>query len=242
MRKIVLGLLILSAIIFASQLYFYLVGNYNPFDVIYVVLAVFATLSIALVASKAKSESDKKILKLFALGLLLYATGDGLWMYYEIIQGIEVPFPSLADVAWLLGYVPILMGFYQHRKGLFIASKKKKGFYALSAIFLILSIYVLAINVLGAGIFESVINTLYIAFDFLIIYFYLFTLLSNEPGSLLKPWIRLATGFLIFSAFDIGFAWLTATGRYYTGSPIDLIYSFGYLYVAYAAYSLSRTG
>ena len=42
-----------------------------------------------------------------ALGLALWLIAEGLWAYYTIGLQIEVPFPSLADVFWLAGYVPL---------------------------------------------------------------------------------------------------------------------------------------
>jgi diguanylate cyclase (GGDEF)-like protein len=45
-----------------------------------------------------------------ALGLLLLFVGDSIWTYYEEVRRIEPPFPSLADAAYLLGYVPLAIG------------------------------------------------------------------------------------------------------------------------------------
>ncbi|MEX2394289.1 MAG: GGDEF domain-containing protein [Actinomycetota bacterium] len=45
-----------------------------------------------------------------ALGLLLLFVGDSIWTYYEEFLHIEAPFPSLADAAYLIGYVPLAVG------------------------------------------------------------------------------------------------------------------------------------
>ena len=47
-----------------------------------------------------------------ALGLGLYFIAEILWAYYSIGLGIEVPFPSLADVFWLAAYVPFGYGLF----------------------------------------------------------------------------------------------------------------------------------
>jgi diguanylate cyclase (GGDEF)-like protein/PAS domain S-box-containing protein len=45
---------------------------------------------------------------LFALGNFGFVLGDGTRAYYEVIQGVESPFPGLADVGYLSAY-PILI-------------------------------------------------------------------------------------------------------------------------------------
>src|SRR5687768_12798239 len=41
---------------------------------------------------------------LVAVMSLLFFIGDAIWNVYEIGLGIEAPFPSVADTAYLLGY------------------------------------------------------------------------------------------------------------------------------------------
>lgn len=45
-----------------------------------------------------------------ALGQLLFVIGDSIWTYYEEVLHDEHPFPSAADISYLLGYVPIAIG------------------------------------------------------------------------------------------------------------------------------------
>jgi len=47
--------------------------------------------------------------RLFALGQFLFFTGDLGLSYYEIVQGTEVAFPSVADISYLAGY-PFIIG------------------------------------------------------------------------------------------------------------------------------------
>ena len=44
-----------------------------------------------------------------ALAMFFYAGGDILWAYYELVLGID-PFPSLADVGYLLFYPTLMLG------------------------------------------------------------------------------------------------------------------------------------
>lgn len=47
------------------------------------------------------------------LGILLWFLGDTAWAIYETVLQIEIPYPSFADVFYLVGYIPIAMGMVQ---------------------------------------------------------------------------------------------------------------------------------
>jgi diguanylate cyclase len=43
------------------------------------------------------------------LGIVLWVGGDGVWNCYRWVTGTEAPFPSAADVLYLLAYLPLLV-------------------------------------------------------------------------------------------------------------------------------------
>jgi hypothetical protein len=45
---------------------------------------------------------------ILAVGFLAFFLGQGCFAPYQIVQGVEAPFPSIADLFWLLGY-PLLV-------------------------------------------------------------------------------------------------------------------------------------
>jgi diguanylate cyclase (GGDEF)-like protein/PAS domain S-box-containing protein len=47
---------------------------------------------------------------LFAAGLFLFVLGDSTRAYYEVIQGVESPFPGLADIGYLAAYPVLICG------------------------------------------------------------------------------------------------------------------------------------
>jgi len=53
------------------------------------------------------AQRERTAWRIVGVALLSYAAGDALWAYYEIVRGID-PFPSAADIGYLLFY-PILM-------------------------------------------------------------------------------------------------------------------------------------
>jgi hypothetical protein len=42
----------------------------------------------------------------------LWSSAQSIWAYFQIILQIEIPFPSIADFIWLLGYAFIGYHFY----------------------------------------------------------------------------------------------------------------------------------
>jgi diguanylate cyclase (GGDEF)-like protein len=45
-----------------------------------------------------------------ATGIALWVAGDACWNLYPWLTGAEAPYPSVADVLYLLAYVPLLLG------------------------------------------------------------------------------------------------------------------------------------
>jgi len=55
------------------------------------------------------------------LSLGLWFAAEAIWACYELIVGIETPFPSIADIFWLVGYIPFfyfLVGIIRNYMGL----------------------------------------------------------------------------------------------------------------------------
>ncbi len=60
-------------------------------------------------ASISKKEVYKKVWGWATLGILLWTLAEIVWGYYEVILGIAIPYPSIADLFWLGGYVPLYL-------------------------------------------------------------------------------------------------------------------------------------
>jgi len=48
--------------------------------------------------------------------MVLDALGETVWSWYVLVLGMEVPYPSVADVFYLLSYPPIILGLYLYVK------------------------------------------------------------------------------------------------------------------------------
>jgi diguanylate cyclase (GGDEF)-like protein len=73
-------------------------------------IAGFSAVIAILVGVRRNKPSSRSPWYAIALGVLLLFVGDSIWTYYEEVLHVESPFPSVADVAYLVGYVPLAIG------------------------------------------------------------------------------------------------------------------------------------
>jgi len=46
----------------------------------------------------------------------MWFLGEAIWAGYTLILNVEIPYPSVADVFWLGGYVPFFVALYLYVK------------------------------------------------------------------------------------------------------------------------------
>ncbi len=89
---------------------------------------------------------EGKVWLLISVGMLLWALGETIWYYYDAVAGVD-PFPSIADVAYIVAYLPIAFAFIYKAK--FTKAKFDMKKTAAIAIILILIALPTAIYVAG---------------------------------------------------------------------------------------------
>ena len=177
---------------------------------------------------------------LLAGGATSWGVGMATWTFYELILGQETPFPSLADVGFLLMIPLMFAGLVTLPTGQQPAEGRFKV--ALDAFIAMFSIATFSwFTVLGpiASLedktwFEKAISFTYPAGDVLL----LFALI----GGLARGWLTghgtvvlpLIAGITSFTIADMGFAYLTSTDAYQSGHLVDLGWGLGILLMVYA--------
>ena len=78
-------------------------------DLSLVVAALAAAGSCGVVAWRAEGR-QRLAWGLLGAGVFSWFAGEAIWSVYEVGEGIAVPFPSAADVAYLLGYPLAIAG------------------------------------------------------------------------------------------------------------------------------------
>jgi hypothetical protein len=180
------------------------------------------------------------------LGMLLWLIGEIIWAYYDLVAKKVLPYPSLADVAWLAGYVPLFIGLFLR----FFSMRtwpSRREIALIGGIFLLLLvigiIFVIEPIVTYKGYEDrstQVIDLLYPVGDLAVAFVALLSVVVLAGGMLSYPWILLASGFLVTSVSDLLYSYATWNEIYLTGQAsgtnlatfgADVLYLAGYLLV-----------
>lgn len=216
----------------------YLVSNGLPPLLAFVPLAIAGT---ALRKTGVKREERLSWVWLgFTLGLLLWFLGEATWAVYALLLGVPIPFPSIADAFWLLGYVPFLFALlfqlWPFREALTLGHAA-----AGVASGLILSTVVLVALIPSTYGQELDFSTMavslaYPVLDAILLSIAIPTYLVFMKGTFWKPLLLVTVGMLFTLLGDAVFGLAILEGTYYDGQPLELLFHWGYLAFALGFY------
>lgn len=174
-----------------------------------------------------------------SLGTLTWALGMLIWNYYIFLAKVEVPYPSLADLAFILSWPLWTIGFIELSKatGVKFALRKNKGkvlFVVVPVLAILVSYYLLFI-VARNGVIEWSSGGLKLFFDLfypigdvviLIVALMLFTLSYNFLGGQYKMAIWLLIAAFVSNYFsDFVFSYTTTQETYFNGHFVDFLFA-----------------
>ncbi|MEM3153325.1 MAG: hypothetical protein QW629_01260 [Candidatus Bathyarchaeia archaeon] len=176
----------------------------------------------------------------FTCGLFLWFVGEAVWAGYTLILGVELPYPSIADVFWTGGYIPFFIALYLYVK-LFggILTKRMVALSMVVTVALtILVTLVLLTPVLTAeeDLTAAVMDFAYPILDLSLFCVALLGLIIFWKGRLGKSWLLINVAILMNACADILFSWTTAHEIYYSGHMLDLLFDLAYLFFLMAFY------
>lgn len=212
-------------------------------DIVFVVLTIPAVLLAALAARSTDGRLRAAWIAM-AIGLLGWAVGDILWAYYELALD-EVPFPSIADAAYLVmpvGFCVALMLFPAERSGPFRGRMLLDGLIVAGSLFLVSWVTILnSLYQTGADtMLALVISLAYPISDVVVLTIAAIALIRSAPDQ--RQVLTLLTlGMACIALADSAFAYLSAKGEYTTGNVIDIGWVAGLLLIMVAAVA-SREG
>jgi diguanylate cyclase (GGDEF)-like protein len=182
---------------------------------------------------------------LLAAGCFAWAAGEALWCYYELIAGVDTPFPSLADLGFLLFPVLALAGLLARPSAAFAGQGRLRV--GLDALLVSTSLFVISwVTALGAvyragadSTFATVVSLAYPGTDIVLlavaVVIIAFARVDSRAGL-----FSIVCGVACLTFGDSGFAYLTAKGSYGTVSLIDAGWVAGFLILAVAAIADTR--
>lgn len=212
----------------------------------FAVVAASAAYVLWVALSFAPGEPVRRQWLLVGLGMAAFALGDAAWTYYEVIQGVEPPYPGAPDLLYLLEYP--LLGFALISAGLAyrglvplkraaVVSVSMVGVFLVALWFGLLSPHLLFAP--DISIAERVVSVFYPVADALLYVgpalFVALVVQGLGRGRLSWPWWSVATGVVLLAAADTGYSWLAAYDLYASGSIIDYGWSLGHLLLAVGA-------
>lgn len=194
-----------------------------------------------------RGSTERKVWFTLMGGLLFWLLGETLWLYYEGVAGVA-PEASLADGAWLFGYLFILAAFVAQYRLLKVRLGRKYELGIGVAVFLA----AMATSLLtgwvttGDGDLTRLERAVYVAYmvgDFLLLYWALLMAGLYWGGKLSFAWLLVAVGVSFYSAGDVWFAYLEWQDLYLTltWNPVDATWLLGDLlvFLGAAKYRLS---
>ena len=189
---------------------------------------------------------SRRIWELLALGFFLWAVAEAIWAYYEVVLIVETPYPSFADFFWVLGYLPLYLGLTIRYKTLDITLEPRRKHTILMFIALLLqSIVYFVIRPMilefdPRRMSESLLNVFYPSGDLALLILTSLIFFSMGKGRFALTWRFIISGFVIMSAADLGFSYLSWYSLYHPDGNTNLISTlvdFGFI-LSYALLSL----
>jgi diguanylate cyclase (GGDEF)-like protein len=175
---------------------------------------------------------------LLAGGTAGWALGQGVWSYYELVSTQATPFPSYADIGFLLFPVLALPGLLVRPSAAFVGRGRLRlvldGMMVAASLFSLS--WVTAIGQVYRGGAESmlgeVVGLAYPASDLVMITVAVLIVVQARARAGL---LLLICGLSGMAIADSGFSYLTALGTYSTGSAVDIGWAASFLLLGLAA-------
>ncbi|MFL6101020.1 MAG: putative bifunctional diguanylate cyclase/phosphodiesterase, partial [Actinomycetales bacterium] len=175
-------------------------------------------------------------------GCLMWALGEAMWCYYELLAGRETPFPSLADAGFLLFPVGVVIGLW-----LFPTAASGRFPWVLDALIAATALltvswatvlHTVASSASGSSLLALFVSLAYPVGDVVVIAMVVLTVVKRSAYT--RTLSLLGLGLAAMAVADSGFVYLTSNDSYSTGDPIDAGWIAAFLLVMVAAATAPR--
>ena len=176
------------------------------------------------------------------MGMVFWFLGEVGWAIYTLVLGVEVPYPSIADVAWLIGYIPMIIAFQIYLR-VFHFAISKKTFLAevFTVVILSLALYGYLVSPILAGVAEEatalIFDIVYPTLDIVLFGSAMLGLFIFAKGKIAPAWLLISGAILTDVVADMVFGYTTLNGTYYNGHWLELFFHCGYILFALAFYA-----
>ncbi len=212
--------------------------GYNPWLDGWLQNGVLAAATLLIVARAVLCRTQRLAWGFIACGVGLYALGNVLyfgWVQYDA----ALPYPSVADAAWLAMYVSLFAGLMSLARPRLNQPRTLwlDGIVGASGITAVATIWLEFVLARAVGSRAAVLTTMaYPVGDLILLVLVIGTcgLLGWRPG---RMWLYLGAGMVVFAAADTTYAIRVATGTFQAGTLLDPTWAAAAVILALAALS-----
>lgn len=177
---------------------------------------------------------------IFALGILLTGIGDAIWAWLEITQN-ELPYPSIADAAYISYYIVFFIGMLVYPKKRlhtldFVKSGLEAGTILLGGILALLYFMVLPVynSIRTEDFITQALTLAYPIGDVILFSASVLLLYMHPKNSRRTPVVILALSSAIYCIADTFYSVQTLQGTYASGKLLDNVWLVAYVLYGWA--------
>jgi hypothetical protein len=212
-------------------------------------LTAFITASVGLFRNGVRTNDRISLVWLgYSLAMLLWLLGESMWAVYTLWYSIPIPYPSIADIFWLVGYLPLLISLIVQVWPLreVFATKQMRAtiilMFALASALLVGLVPPTYASSLGEGFATLAISLAYPLLDVALLSVALPMVLLFRKGTFWRPFLFITIGLILTFVADVLFTWTNLNGTYYDGNYLELFFHWSYLTLTYGFYLRLRHG
>ena len=226
-------------------------GSIVLLQLTHILLAVCAWLAaiLALRASRMfePGVSARRVWVLFGAGMTALAISESLWIAYWVV-GQPIPYPSLIDILWGIGFLPILASLVLQYRALHVQLSRRQKQLVLATYvgLLLLALFVSLRYIISSpgevAVVQLLVGAYYLIGSLGVAFIATLSLMYLRGGLVARPWIYLVLSILMFAVAGLAFSFGTWTNTYVTGGNFlstvsDVGYLAGYLLAAAGGYT-----
>lgn len=184
-----------------------------------------------------------------AWGFGLWGLADSIWAFYALVLQQETPYPSIADLVWIIGYIPLFYALITRLRTLKVTPTRRQQYliYGLNSILIviILTFIVMPIfqNFTADRALEGIISLIYPLGDLGLVILTSLILILLREGRYSVIWRLIFTGIFIMTVSDLLFVYSTWREIYFPDSHVNAItilvdttYNLAYIFIALGIY------
>jgi len=177
------------------------------------------------------------------LGMVFWFLGALCWTFLTLLFDSKASYPSIADVAWLIGYVPLILAGHLYIRVFRFAISK--AMYAVAVFVLSITSFTIfaflassvLVSAVGEGMIAAFVDIAYFALDLALFSLSILGFLIFAKGRVGRVWFLINGAILLNALGDMLFSYVLLQGVYYSRHFLELLYYWSYILLILAFYT-----